>query len=409
LTNFILLTCCCQDRGAALRRAVKQTGMMRIYPDGMARLGGYGIPAAFSRQPAESYDAFVLRCTEAFRTTAIAAMDGLFSVEALVNKVRELGTGVLAASPLFILVPALAPLNGKMGGAAGSPSEATWTTMLTHPLLLLTAPLAGTAFSTATTSLRAEAARVQQAVRLVDRKSTFCVAAASAGLPFADWPGGPEALLTDVRCPACRAQRAAAGGPQVVTLGALSQAVAACPGCTARFQLLQGFLDAGPRCVVAAREHGKVKGKALLTWCGAEGKARAQRLRDAQGFAWDEDGMEDACALDRVVLTQAGVKRQLGVWGSWVCRVAEQLHGTKLDVDPTTFKIFEAFRVWRLAPWVDWDVGAATGAKTEKSMAKQRIKVAVVNKMVDVFDRGCKGMIDFVKRVMGTQGETIGW
>ena len=377
--------------------------MLRIYPEGMVRLGGYGIPRAFDRLPNEAYDAFLHRCAEAFRTTANLVMDGAFSVDTLVNKVRQLGIGALSASPLFILVPALAPLNGKTGGTADSPSEATWTTMLSHPMLLLFAPLSGTAFSTATTSLRPEAARIQQAVRVVGRKSTFCVVAASAGLPFDEWPGGSETLLSDVRCPACRAQ--AAGGPQGLTLATLSQAVAACPGCTARLERLHGLLDAGARCVVAAREHGKIKSNALLTWCGAEGEARAQCLRNAQGFVWDEDGVADACALDRVVLTQAGVKRQLGLWGSWVCRVAETLHGTNLDADPTTFKIFEAFRLLRLVPWVDWDVGAATGAKTEKSVAKQRTKVAVVNKMADVFDRGCKGMVNFVKRVMETQGE----
>jgi hypothetical protein len=381
--------------------------MMRLCPDGMARLGGYGIPKSFDRRPDETQEVFVERCAQAFRETAQKVMDGAVSIDLLVSNVRQFGIGTVATSTCFIAIPALAPLNGKMGGAAGSPSEATWTRMLSHPLLLLFAPSSGTAFSTATTSLRPEGARVQQALRVVGSE-TFCVAAASAGLPFANWPGGPEALLADVRCPACRrAHHAAAGVPQAVTLATLAQTCGACPGCMARLERLHGLLDAGARCVVAAREHAQARSKGLLTWCGTEGRARAQRVRAITGLAWDEDGVADASSLDRVVWREAGIKRQLRVWGAWVCRLAHALHGKELVPGPTTFKVFVVFRLFRLAPFVKWAVGAETGARTKKSAAIQQARLDVINKMADVLDGANKELLDFVKRVMKVEGEQI--
>ncbi len=50
-----------QDISAMVRRAVQQSPMKRYYPDGLERLGGYGIPAAFKRGEEESWPDFMNR------------------------------------------------------------------------------------------------------------------------------------------------------------------------------------------------------------------------------------------------------------------------------------------------------------------------------------------------------------
>ncbi len=242
----------------------------------------------------------IKRCAVAFRETALRAMDDMAPFNALVERIHDHGIGAVQEFKHFVVVPAIAPVNNKMSGKPGQLLESTWTKLLSAPLLLLVTAGCGS-FATATTSLRRDAARVQQALRVVGR-DPFGVTALTAGLPFDEllaWPGDDASLEHDITCAGCRARVAAAGGIDAPAesagqaLSALQRLVRAeCVECRGRLDRFQQLLDIGARALVAARQHVKTKAKAMISWCGAEGQARAQRIRDTPGSPGMSKGLE---------------------------------------------------------------------------------------------------------------------
>jgi hypothetical protein len=396
-----------QYRGAALRRAIKQTGMMRLCPDGLARLDGYGVPARFAQLLGEDYNLFLQRSVQSYVASVCAAVENMMPFDTLVDDVSRRGIGAVQDFPHFVVVPALAPLNAKMSGKRGDPNEAGWSSLVTDPLVVVCAPVGkGGPFSTATTTLLDDGQRLQQALRVAG-KDQFVVAAVAAGLPFDEvqlWPAGAT-LAQHLLCATCRGK--APDGPAVPvppegSLHALGSPD--CPECAARLERLHSFLDLGARLLLAAREHAtrkmKSKTNALLTWCADEGKARAERLQRLRiaGLAMDSDGIMNPSALDLGVLSDNGIRTEIGHWSTWVGRVALSLHDAELNPEAIAYKVFLTFRLFGLAPTMDWKDG--TGAKSTKSAAKDLMQLAVVNRMINIFERFNNDLLTFVKLQM---------
>ncbi len=215
------------------------------------------------------------------------------------------------------------------------------------------------------------------------------------------WPGDDASLAHDVMCPGCREGAAAAVEPPLSGATFMSGVVqhlarADCVACKdRRLDRFQRLLDLCVRTLLAARQHARTKAKALLSWCGAEGKTRAQHMRDAPGLTWDEDGVADASALDRLVLTGEG-----GSSGSWARgatgSAALQATSTMLisSVTPQTSRSARRFgfsgsrRLWT-GPWAWRLAPRPRRARTSSG-------------------RGNKELLDFVKRVLKTDGEWNG-
>jgi hypothetical protein len=414
--DFVFLTDGVQDRGAAIRRAVRQTAMQRLYADGFVRLGGFGVPAAFAQRDGEKYDDYILRCMRQYRVTCAIAMtdEGAARLDELVDSVREHGIGVAGACHRFLLVPAIAPLNSKSSGKPGGPLELTWAAMTAQPLLFLFSAATDTPFMTATTSMRPEAARVQQALRVVGR-SLFGVAAMPDELPFAHMGGADWTAVfnSDVQCVACRTQRdvaAAAAAAREEDFAALTiDDLVRCPHCHLKLVKAKRFDAIGRRLLLAERAHQLAKLPAghhapplAATWAGRDGAASVRLLQDRAQLL---NGINDPTALDNLLLPEESVRRCLGEWGGWVGEIAKALHGVNLDHEATTFKVFKVFRVFRLTPGLEWKTDKQGGAKARTRAQKTAQDTKTLNLFCDHVDRASKDALDFVKRVLKTDGE----
>lgn len=365
--------------------------MQRIYPEGLARLGGYAVPPKFGRRDGDDGETAVdhlRRCWHSHMLGLLAALNSTERYDELVASVRQKGIGVLSTTEFFVMVPALAPLNAKTGGAPGAPLALSWDELLGLDLLLLFAPVSAP-FSTATTSMRVEDARLQQAMRVVGKHRFALAAMSDDGLPGVP----PDAWLKLdleqlVVCQGCRNLR-----------------VANCTECRDRALRLQQFLNLPVRLLEAAMLHQKNEAtRAVVTWSGEVGSARVQGLDLDIAVFRKVSGVKIPTALDRAALTDHGLRAQLDRWGEWIGRVAHSLTGNGLDTPSTTFKFFKALRLYRLVRHMEWDVGREMSAQKQQKAEKH---LAVLNQVADVLDAANKEMLGFVKRVLGTQGKPI--
>ncbi len=174
--------------------AVSKHGFRNIYISGLPRAGGYSVPRRFARTDSEAWTAYMARLSSEFEQSMLAAADGTFDLEKLLADVKIAGTAAIAECTRLILLPAVCSYNLR---GHGQGDELTWEDLVNQYHLVAVDGGASTRpnFQTVCTAADPEAARLQEAIKLLRR--SFAVLCAESR-PFR--PANPEADLTQFQC-----------------------------------------------------------------------------------------------------------------------------------------------------------------------------------------------------------------